>query len=68
MARAAAVFDGVGLWLPCSGTGLHECAHLIRLEVRVKVRLGVRVRVRVRVRSGSGSGLGLGSVVSGKGK
>ena len=45
MARAAAVFDGVGLWLPCSGTRLHELAHLVRLGVRVRVRLRLRVRV-----------------------
>ena len=40
VARAAAVLDGVGLRLPCSGTGgtgLHELAHLV---VHGRVDLG----------------------------
>ena len=42
MARAAAVLDGVGLRLPCSGAGLHELAHLV-VHGRVDLGRGAQV-------------------------
>ena len=53
VARAAAVLDGVGLRLPCGGTGLHELADLV-------------VHRRADVGGGAQVAAGEGAVGSGK--